>query len=209
MSVSHLKFDYGHHRGRDWTYYAGYIPRLRGDPSPLLELGSGIGLFLEACAHNGIEAVGLEYEAEGVAEATAKGLTAYQHDLANPMPFENESFASVFSNQVIEHVTADAQEMMVREAYRVLRPGGQLHIISPCRHWEPARLDKYHITLLTPHELKALCERHGFVNSVMAYNRMQEIPGVPKDLLEPIWRKYMPDLLSQDACILTFKPIPA
>jgi SAM-dependent methyltransferase len=195
------KFVYDFHRTRDWTYYAVYLKRFRNNPSPILEMGSGIGLFLEACRQNNVEAAGLEYEAEGVEAARAAGLHAVQHDLGNPVPFPDESFAAVFSNQVIEHLTADAQRTMIAEAFRVLRPGGQALIISPCRHWPPAREDKYHIGLLTPSELRGMMEAVGFVDCNMGYNRMQEIPGA-----EAEWKASRPDHLSQDAVVLAWKP---
>jgi SAM-dependent methyltransferase len=117
------------------------------------------------------------------------------------VPFPDESFAAVFSNQVIEHLTADAQRTMIAEAFRVLRPGGQALIISPCRHWPPAREDKYHIGLLTPSELRGMMEAVGFVDCNMGYNRMQEIPGA-----EAEWKASRPDHLSQDAVVLAWKP---
>lgn len=194
-------FDYSFHRTRDWKHYEVYLKRFRNSPSPILEMGSGIGLFLEACRQNGAVAMGLEYESEGVEASRAAGLFAVQHDLSRKTPFPDGSFAAVFSNQVIEHLPAEAQRMMIAEAFRVLRPGGQALIISPCRHYPPARADKYHIGLLTPSELRAMVEDAGFVNCNMGYNRMQQIPGA-----EAEWLASRPDHLSQDATVLAYKP---
>lgn len=202
------QFNYSFHRTRDWKHYEVYLKRFRGNASPLLELGSGIGLFLEACRENGIQAIGLEYEQEGVEASIARGLDARQHDLTFPLPFPDESFQTVFSNQVIEHLPGATQKQMLSEAFRVLRPGGQVLIISPCRHYEPARLDKYHIGLLTPSELKAMAEDTGFVNVNMGYNRMQSIAPHVDVVLKPLFEKEHFDLLSQDACILAWKPTP-
>lgn len=200
------QFVYDYHRTRNWKHYEVYLKRFRNNPSPILEMGSGIGLFLEACRQNGVEAVGLEYEREGVESARAAGLQSIQHDLGFNVPFPDESFGAVFSNQVIEHVPRLTQERMVSEAFRVLRPGGQVLIISPCRHYEPARLDKYHIALLTPSELKAMVEAAGFVNVNLGYNRMQAISPSIDHILKPLFDKEVPDLLSQDACVLAWKP---
>jgi SAM-dependent methyltransferase len=200
------QFVYDYHRTRDWKHYEVYLKRFRNRPDPILEMGSGIGLFLEACRENGITSVGLEYEHEGVEAAKAAGLRAIQHDLAFDVPFPDATFGAVFSNQVIEHVPRPAQERMISEAFRVLRPGGQVLIISPCRHYEPARLDKYHIALLTPSELKAMVEAAGFVNVNMGYNRMQPITPTIDAVLKPLFDKEVPDLLSQDASVLAWKP---
>ena len=151
--------------------------------------------------------MGIEYEEERVRETIEKALQAIQHDLIYPMDFlEDESFDAVFSDQVIEHLVDVAQLNLVRESFRLLKPGGQLQINSPCRHYEPARKDKYHINLLTPSELKELVESCGFVNSIMAYNRPQRIPEIPDEVVQHLWQTYHPDLLAQNACILTFKP---
>lgn len=196
-------FDFSHHRTRHWQQYEVYLKRFRGHPSPLLELGSGIGLFLEACRRNGIDALGLELEDEGVRETIAAGLDARRHDLADPLPLADASFEAVFSNQVIEHVRPATQRMMIAESFRVLKPGGQLHIISPCRHYAPARQDTYHIALLTPSELRAMVEAAGFVDANMGYNRMQATDD-PAAIAE--WRTRRPDEMAQDACVLTWKP---
>jgi len=183
------------------------LKRFKKNPKRIFEMGSGIGLFLEACRRSNIEAIGCELEDEGVAIAKNRGLQIYKHDLSNPLTFvEGDSFDAVFCNQVIEHVDDAAQENIVREAYRILKPGGEFLVQSPCRHYERARRDKYHINLLTPSELRSLLEKHGFVKCNMNYNRPQEIPEIPKAMLELIWRKYHPDLLSQSATVLAGKP---
>jgi SAM-dependent methyltransferase len=207
VNVAPEKFDYTFHQGRDWKHYEVYLKRFRNNPSPILELGSGIGLFLEACRHNGVAAVGLEYEPEGVEAAKRMGLDARQHDLGIDVPFEDASFEAVFSNQVIEHLPPLTQARMISEAYRVLKPGGQVLIISPCRHYEPARLDKYHIGLLTPSEIKAMIEAAGFVNLNMGYNRQQQIDPVLDAIIKPLFDRERYDLLSQDATVLAWKPI--
>lgn len=201
------KFDYTFHRTRTPQDYLVYLKRFRNSPKNILELGSGIGFFLELCRDNLIDAIGLEYEVEGVELSKSLGLKALQHDLADQFPFEGNVFDAVFSNQVIEHLKPNAQSNMVTEAFRVLKPGGQLLIISPCRHYEPARLDKYHIGLLTPSELRNLAESAGFISFNMGYNRCQPSPPIPDELISDIFKKFnAPDILSMDATILCYKP---
>ncbi|WP_434222727.1 class I SAM-dependent methyltransferase [Limnospira platensis CENA597] len=202
------KFNYDFHHTRKPEDYLVYLKRFRGNPQKILEMGSGIGLFLQLCVQEGIDAIGLEYESEGVDFSTERGLTAIQHDLGNPMPFDSNIFDAVFSNQVIEHLLPDAQINMINEAFRVLKSGGQALIISPCRHFEPARLDKYHIGLLTPSEIKQMALKAGFIDINMGYNRCQPVPPIPYDLISALFKAFnTPDLLSQDACLHCYKPL--
>ena len=205
--MERVKFDYCTHAQRDWKHYEVYLKRFRNNPNPILEMGCGIGLFLEACSMNNVKAVGVEYESEGVEACLSKGQKAYQHDLNDPLTFlDDNSFEAVIANQVIEHLPVDAQLNLVSEAYRLLKPGGQILLTSPCRHWEAGRNDKYHISLLTPSEIKTLVESVGFENCNMGYNRCQDIPEIPAELVKELWGKFHPDLFSKDATVLAYKP---
>ncbi|MDK2973059.1 MAG: Methyltransferase domain, partial [Candidatus Sumerlaeota bacterium] len=51
----------GHYLTRKWDYYVSYLKRFSNEPKRILELGCGLGQFLECCRHHGIEAVGVEY----------------------------------------------------------------------------------------------------------------------------------------------------
>jgi len=46
-------------------------------------------------------------------------------------PFSNNVFAYVFSEHMIEHVPYSAGAAMLRECFRVLRPGGRIRIATP------------------------------------------------------------------------------
>ena len=52
-------------------------------------------------------------------------------DLNRPLPFENESFAGIFSEHVFEHFDLEQGESILRECLRVLKPGGTLRLIVP------------------------------------------------------------------------------
>jgi SAM-dependent methyltransferase len=201
-------YDYSDHINRNWQHYEIYLKRFKKNPKKLFEMGCGLGFFLEACIKNGVDAVGCEYSPEGVNECIKKGLKVTQHDLNSEIHFiEDESFDAVFCNQVIEHLDHEGQLNIVNEAYRILKPGGELLVQSPCRHFEPARNDKYHISLLTPTELKEILTSVGFKENLinMGYNRPQKIDEIPDEVLKDLWNKYKPDLFSQTATALACK----
>jgi predicted SAM-dependent methyltransferase len=52
-------------------------------------------------------------------------------DLARPLPLPDETFKYAFGEHVIEHISERAGMQLLRELYRVLRPGGVLRITTP------------------------------------------------------------------------------
>lgn len=186
-------------------WYSPYLDRLGDAEPPLLELGAGHGLLLELARSRGIAACGVEVRPERVAICRAKGLFVDQHDLREPLNFADSSFGMIYSGQVIEHVPPDGQRMMLREAFRVLRPGGKFLINSPNRNHEASRLQRDHDYLLTIAELVALLRDAGFSNIDLSPNFPQSVPEIPAAELKQIWRQYMPDLLAESASALCIK----
>lgn len=189
------------------SYYEPYLDRFThfGAEPPLLELGAGHGLLLELARSRGIEACGVELDEERVSRCQSKGLDVIRHDLAQPLPFATNSFGMVYCGQVIEHMPFEAQDVLMREAWRVLRPGGVFEICSPCRHDEAARKQDGHISLLTPSELRAKLEAAGFRYINQDHNYPQHVPEIPRDVFEEIWNRYRPDLLSESANAICIK----
>lgn len=52
-------------------------------------------------------------------------------DAKKPFPFESGTFDYVFSEHLIEHLTYGEGLSMLRECYRVLKPGGRIRIATP------------------------------------------------------------------------------
>jgi predicted SAM-dependent methyltransferase len=52
-------------------------------------------------------------------------------DAAKPFPFQDATFDYVFSEHLIEHLTYPDGLNMLREANRVLKPGGKIRIATP------------------------------------------------------------------------------
>jgi SAM-dependent methyltransferase len=116
-----------------------------------------------------------------------------------------DSFDAVFMNQVIEHIPGAAQLNAIREAYRILKPGGELYVGSPGKH-DVREWSKSHISLLTPSELKVMLEDAGFTDCYMGYNRPMDVPQIPKEIVKQLWEAYHPDIFSESATVLAVKP---
>ena len=101
------------------------LARSTPPPKSMLDLGCDAGGRTAWIARRvGAPAMhGLEIAAERAELAASRGVQVTLADLSQPFPCDDESFDLVVSNQVIEHV-ADTDNF-VREAFRVLRPGGR------------------------------------------------------------------------------------
>jgi ubiquinone/menaquinone biosynthesis C-methylase UbiE len=105
----------------------------------VLEVGCGRGATLLELARRGADVVGLDYSEEAIAVCRAWALetgTAERVEFvkaeAQKMPFESESFDFVFSVGLLEHFK-DPMEIL-REQYRVLRPGGYCLVQVPQKY---------------------------------------------------------------------------
>jgi len=97
---------------------------------PLLDLGCGDGLIAQALFAEGQVDVGFDPWPEQLRQAARSG--TYRHvDLADGhrLPYADGVFATVFSNSVLEHIPDVGP--VVREAGRVLRPGGHFIFTVP------------------------------------------------------------------------------
>src|SRR5439155_14383945 len=52
-------------------------------------------------------------------------------DASEPFPLEDRSIDYVFNEHIIEHLPYQAGAAMLRESFRVLRPGGRIRIATP------------------------------------------------------------------------------
>ncbi len=94
----------------------------------ILELGTGRGEVLLACARQGAIAVGIDYSRDAVSlgrETCGAEAEVFQAD-ASLLPFRAGSFDKILLGDVLEHLTSSQAEAMIRDVHRVLAPGGRL-----------------------------------------------------------------------------------
>lgn len=98
----------------------------------VLDFGCGAGYFCGDLLSKKIkEYAGLDISAEGVKEARAKGLNVNLFDIEKEgkLPFSDGYFDGAVSSEVLEHLFNP--EQVVREIYRVLKPGGIFYTSVP------------------------------------------------------------------------------
>jgi len=103
----------------------------------VLDLGSGTGTLaiLIKQTHPGSEVVGLDADPKALAlshtKAAAAGLRVrFDQGLAFRLPYGDNSFDRVLSSLVFHHLSAENKQRTLGEIFRVLRPGGELHIFD-------------------------------------------------------------------------------
>ena len=103
----------------------------------VLDLGCGTGTLtiLTKKTHPNADVVGLDGDQAVLKIARSKAYQAdvnitLDHGMAFQMPYPDNSFDRVLSSLVIHHLSTENKQRAMQEIYRVLRPGGELHIVD-------------------------------------------------------------------------------
>lgn len=123
----------GAEKARIVRYVLDHAPS-NGERPHLLDVGAQIGAFALYAARNGCKVAAVDYE---LFTRIYSPILA-EHDVdyrtcdvgSQPLPFADASFDAVTYNDVIEHHSFSPKRVL-REIYRVLRPGGLVLISTP------------------------------------------------------------------------------
>jgi glycosyltransferase involved in cell wall biosynthesis len=158
-------------------------------PSKILDLGCSAGHLAERLQSLGHHVTGVDLHESP--EVHGRLGAFFQANLDEGIPDEvGSGFDLVLAADVIEHLREP--ERLLRDAKRVLRPGGSLVVCVPnIAHWYPRTrsllgrfdydqrgiLDKTHLRFFTRRSIKRTLEREGFV-----VRRIEPV-GLPLDAL--------------------------
>jgi len=101
----------------------------------VLDIGCGFGWFELNARKRGVKKIiGIELEEKDL-ETAKKFISSEKIDFkkgsAIELPFPNNSFDTIVSWEVIEHIPKNTEEKMFQEASRVLRNGGSFYLSTP------------------------------------------------------------------------------
>jgi len=123
---------------RDVRYKSRLIEQADIQPGQrVMDLGCGTGTLaiMVKQAQPDAEVVGLDADSDMLKVArykSANGKSEVKFDVGftNDLPYPDASFDRVLSSIMIHHLKTPDKEKTAHEVYRVLKPGGQLHIID-------------------------------------------------------------------------------
>jgi ubiquinone/menaquinone biosynthesis C-methylase UbiE len=100
----------------------------------ILDIGCGDGSLVRFFAKNGAHAAGVDINADVLARARAGKRVANEHFTeahGQNLPFPDANFDIVVYFNALHHVPVTVQGQALREAARVLSPGGTLLVVEP------------------------------------------------------------------------------
>ncbi|AEJ02446.1 Methyltransferase type 11 [Nitrosomonas sp. Is79A3] len=101
----------------------------------VLDVGCGTGtltlMIKQIQPDAGVNGLDMDPQILDIARRKAEqtGVTiVLQQGTATCLPYPDESFDHVFASLMLHHLTQQDKQQALREAFRVLKPGGELHI---------------------------------------------------------------------------------
>jgi ubiquinone/menaquinone biosynthesis C-methylase UbiE len=110
------------------------------DGQQILEIGCGTGNVTVSAkrSHPGVQFTGSDPDPRALdrARRKARGLSGirFERGYAQRLPYPDGSFDRVLSSMMLHHLDEDTKAQAAAEAFRVLRPGGSLHVVDIVGH---------------------------------------------------------------------------
>jgi ubiquinone/menaquinone biosynthesis C-methylase UbiE len=106
------------------------------DGQRVLEIGCGTGNLTIRVkrAHPAVDVTGSDPDARALDRAQRKARRldgiGFEQGYAQRLPYADGEFDRVLSSMMLHHVGDDAKTVAAAEVFRVLRPGGRLHLVD-------------------------------------------------------------------------------
>ena len=141
----------------------------------IIDIGCGPGgniLLLKDFGH----VTGLDMSAEALKFAKTNNFDELVQASGTDIPFENESFDMVTSFDVLEHI--DDDEAVIREAMRILKPGGLFVVTVPAYPflWSQHDVSMHHVRRYLKQDLLSKMKKNGFDIKYHTYFIMLAVP---------------------------------
>lgn len=135
----------------------------------VLDLGCGTGAVLGALT-GWTRASGVDMATQALEYSAERGLKDLARARGEALPFLTGSFDAVVALDVFEHIEDDAAAL--REAWRVLKPGGALVMSVPAfmSLWGPHDVALMHFRRYRRPELQARLATAGFASAKVSYS---------------------------------------
>jgi O-antigen chain-terminating methyltransferase len=134
----------------------------------VLDIGCGSGYFLEMLKARGISSYGIDIDDDYVEFCRKSGLNVIEEDaISHLRSLDDNTLGGIFISQVIEHLSIEEVDDLVRLCHKKMRSGASLVIVTPniLSMLVSANLfymDPTHVTHVHPDVLKFLLKSRGF-----------------------------------------------
>jgi len=150
-----------------------YLPILQTSEH-VIEIGCGRGEFLDLLRENGVSAAGVDIDEAMVRRCRAKG---HSVELMNGLSYleaqADSTVSTIFSAQVVEHLTYEELLRFIRLSFSKLKPGGRLIFETMNPHcleaFKTFWTDLTHQRPIFPEVALAWCWLHGFQQAYVIF----------------------------------------
>jgi len=166
----------------------------------VVDLGCGRGEWVELMEEEGFEAHGVDLDEEMLTACQSAGLSATKEDAIEHLKkLPDECVVVVSGFHIIEHIPFDSLQILVHEAFRVLKPGGLLILETPNPEniivsMTEFYLDPTHQNPIPPALLYFLVEYYGFARiKIVRLNESIPISDSKEPRLMDVFMGVSPD----------------